>query len=89
MKHMKTIQIPAKTEKVVEKITCDLCGKEISDTQFKIDDVEICHESGSSYPEGGSGTRIAVDMCGDCFNGKLMPWLKSQGAEPRTEEWDW
>tara|TARA_Y100000310_G_C20654248_1_gene801176 strand:+ start:138 stop:416 length:279 start_codon:yes stop_codon:yes gene_type:complete len=41
----------------------------------------IGHESGEHYPEGGSGECMLVDLCPDCFRDKLVPWLKSQGAD--------
>ena len=30
---------------------------------------------------------VEVDMCSQCFETKLVPWLREQGAEPRTTEW--
>lgn len=89
MKHMKTVQVPATKKQVVEKVTCDLCGAEIKRTGYSAEEVEIKHRTGDNYPEGGIGDETSVDMCGKCFDEKLVPWLRSQGAEPRTEEWDW
>lgn len=90
MKHMKTVAVPATTREVVDFVTCDLCGAKI-DTRdnYEVNEVEVHHKTGSSYPEGGSGEDVSVDMCGKCFDEKLVPWLRSQGVEPRTEEWDW
>jgi len=89
MKHMKTVQVPATEKQIVEKVTCDLCGAEIKRESYSSEEVEIKHRTGDSYPEGGSGDETRVDMCGKCFDEKLVPWLRSQGAEPITEEWDW
>ena len=89
MKHMKTVSVPASTREIVEFVSCDLCGAKIKSKDFDVDEVEVRHKTGCSYPEGGSGEEVSVDMCGKCFDGKLVPWLRSQGVEPNTREWDW
>lgn len=89
MKHMKTVEVPATTRETVDFVTCDLCGEKIDVRGYDVDEVEVHHKTGSNYPEGGSGYETSVDMCGKCFDEKLVPWLRSQGAEPRTDEWDW
>lgn len=81
--------------------TCDICGRvgksgdkrewdagiyAINKTEIL---VKVFQEAGSSYPEGGSGTRYDIDLCPVCFVGKLVPWLISQGANIREEDWDW
>lgn len=88
MQHKITVKVPASTREVTTSVTCDLCGVEIKEENYEIDSVKLAYKSGSNYPEGGSGTEISVDMCGACFEGKLVPWLRSQGVEPRTEEWE-
>jgi len=78
---------------------CDLCGHEsrgqeweavglygMNDTEMAI---EIRQKEGTNYPEGGSGTKYEIDLCPTCFKDRLIPWLKSQGADIKTEEWDW
>ena len=89
MKHMKTVEVPATTRERVDFVTCDLCGAKIEDRPFEVNEVEVRHKTGSNYPEGGSGDEVSVDMCGKCFDQKLVPWLRSQGVEPSTREWDW
>ena len=87
---MKNVHIPASERSDVDFVTCDLCKEKIEDLRYGVDEVEVRHKTGESYPEyGGSGTNVSVDMCGKCFDEKLVPWLRSQGAEPLTEEWDW
>ena len=89
MKHTRLIDVPATTKTVVSRVTCDLCGKRVeTQDRYEIDEVTISHKTGSSYPEGGSGEIASVDMCSDCFNEKLVPWLKTQGAAIQTEDWD-
>ena len=51
--------------------------------------VEVRQRQGVSYPEGGSGTEIEVDLCPTCFKEKLVPWLRSQGATIEEKEWEW
>jgi hypothetical protein len=89
MKHMKTVEVPAETREVLDMTTCDLCGAVIKPGYGNAEEVEVKHRTGSSYTEGGSGVDVRVDMCGTCFDTKLVPWLRTQGADPKPEEWDW
>lgn len=97
MKIYKDKEIPARKEKILVKRACDLCGKggkhswdggvyEESNTTIK---VSVCHKQGYSYPEGGSGDGIDIDLCPSCFRNKLVPWLQEQGANIKYEEWDY
>lgn len=88
MKHYKTIEVPARTERNHVHTTCDLCGEKIASCVHEVDEVVIEHRTGEQYPAGGWGTTISVDMCGKCFDTKLTPWLCLQGASPRSEEWE-
>lgn len=85
--------------------TCDLCGKKADKDKgylstsswgaeiFEINETEIKmmvrQTKGSNYPEGGSGTEYEIDLCPDCFKNRLVPWLKSQGANIEEKEWEW
>ena len=94
MKIRKIQEIPAKTIEVITAVTCDLCGRKGRDgdwakSLFDVEDVEISYESGYRYPECGSTEVISYDICPDCFKNKLMPWLKSQGADPEIKDVDW
>ena len=95
----KSKKVTVEVEKTVfEECTCDLCGVvakhgnwessvyEIAETEIEI---EIRYKDGDEYPSGGSGTKYNVDICPDCFKTKLIPWLESQGATCKSEEWDW
>lgn len=89
MKIMKTVQVPASTRDVVDKVVCDLCKRNIpNEGSYEVNEVTVSHKTGSSYPEGGSGEKVRVDLCPSCFDEKLIPWLTSQGVEPTTEEWE-
>jgi hypothetical protein len=98
MKVFKTVDVPATTSQVCIKRQCDLCGVEsthedwnkglyeINETEIKI---TIKQTDGRSYPEGGSGTGYEIDLCPACFKGRLVPWLKSEGATIEETEWYW
>jgi len=88
MKHMKIVKVPETTKKIVDLITCDLCGKKIEERNYDISEVEVRHKKGKLYQDSGSGTETCFDLCCNCFDEKLVPWLRSQGAEPRIVEWD-
>ena len=86
-------------KKTVISRKCDLCPAkskseeweskgcyDVNETEIS---VEIRQKEGESYPEGGSGKKYEIDLCPKCFKTKLIPWLKSQGADIKQEEWDW
>ncbi len=92
MKHFKEIVRPAQpayTEQIEENVTCDFCKKDIKTSFYDINEVTIEHREGDSYPSGGTTTTTSVDMCGKCFKEKLIPWIKSQGAELQIKDNDW
>ncbi len=91
--------IPQSTIKQCVLKKCDLCGTEskrgsswnggyyeIAETRIY---TEVFCSVGDSYSDGGgNGTKHEVDICPKCFKDKLIPWLKSQGANINEEEWD-
>jgi len=89
MQHKKTVEAPATTREVVDFTTCDICGDRIREGTYEVSEIEVRHKTGTNYPEGGSGEETEFDICGKCFDEKLVPWLSSQNAEPRKTEWDW
>jgi len=90
MKHMKIVDIPATSKEVVEFVTCDICKEKIASCRsFAVEEIEVRHKTGTNYPGGGNGTEVSFDICCKCFDHKIIPFLVSQGAEPRTREWDW
>ena len=94
MKHTEKRAVE-RIETFVVKVTCDICHEEIRREHDSVGDgcsaeeVTVEHKTGHSYPEGGSGETVLVDICPKCFDERLVPWLQSQGAEPRKEEWSW
>ena len=100
MKHMKPVEIPARKEMRIEKVTCDLCGNDIKKYAFDLDeaelrmrvraiDISIRHNVGPCFPEGASITETSADICGECFTAKLVPWLESQGVVMQVREPDY
>jgi hypothetical protein len=89
MKHTKEVVVPEIVTQVTEYVTCDICSEKIVAAMYHPDDVRISRHNGESYPEGGWGTDVEFDICGKCFESRLVPWLAEQGASPREEEWEW
>jgi hypothetical protein len=94
MKHYKS-KVVTETKRFFEYVQCDICGRQANDDDnwngesYGVSETEIKYREGASYPEGGSGTEIRVDICPTCFLDKLVPWLKSQGVSIEKKEWDW
>ena len=90
MKHTEVVQVPATTRERTVRVECDICGGHVpTDGIYTVNENVVSRRSGESYPEGSSGTKVFVDLCDDCFEGKLIPWLRSQNANIQTEEWDY
>jgi hypothetical protein len=53
-----------------------------------LDDITVSRRKGSAFPEGGMGQSWVVDVCPQCWETKVLPWLKAQGANVEPEEWD-
>jgi hypothetical protein len=53
---------------------------------FDVDEITVARRVGAHYPEGGSDTTIAYDVCPMCWETKVAPWFAAQGATPHTKE---
>lgn len=94
MKKYKEIEIPAETRTVLDMMVCDLCGKSTKNRtwkegEFDIQEVDVSMCIGRAYPDNGQSETTTFDICPGCFRDKLIPWFKSQGADPRVEDADW
>ena len=95
MKIMKSVDVPARTVSVPWAMQCDICGKQSDQRESwkagdnEVSEITLTYRTGESWPEGGSGEEIEVDICPECFTTKLIPWLKEQGATLVTKEWIW
>lgn len=93
----KTLEVPATTRTIVEHTACDLCGFTTKNTNnwggkssYDVDETTIEMQQGNNYgADGGNIKTTEVDICPTCFEKKLIPWLRTQGAKPRVHESDW
>lgn len=67
--------------------TCDKCGEEIKTDYYDAFDFDFKLKTGFSYPEGGSGEKIILDLCKECAK-MLVSFLQDNGFKTRTEDWD-
>lgn len=76
-------------ETVTDKITCDLCGREIASNVGTIfaqpdsDRWEVSVERVAADPDGG-GEREAYDICNDCW-----PKIVTLVGKPPTAKQSW
>lgn len=99
MKHYEKV-----TKEVTELVstTCDLCGRpddrwghgiwqnEVAEGGHIISgDTTVEMSTSATFYECGASKSAEVDICPECFVGRLIPWLESQGAkvEITTTEW--
>lgn len=74
---------------VVFKVTCDICKEVIPpEKTYEVSEVEVKYRHGTSYPDGGFIEITEFDICPKCFKEKLVPMLKSLGAQPTEYESD-
>ena len=95
MKIEKEKKVPARTEAVLDHIVCDLCGAKSDHNgdwvrRPSVAEVTVEFKEGANYGSDGVDLKTTiVDICPECFKGKLLPWLESQGAKSRVEEDNW
>ncbi len=93
MKKYKTKHIEAHDEQVFGSVVCDLCGDE-SEHYWRQDDADAVDTTvrmiKGAYDEGVNpvGIEIEVDICPKCFEFRLLPWLRSQGAHVEWKGWE-
>jgi hypothetical protein len=88
--HYRTEDVPATTRQIETHTTCDICGATIKDGGWgDFDECTIERSKGSRYGSDGHREETSMDMCGECFETKLVPWLESQGVKMRTEDRDY
>lgn len=81
--------VPRKIIKKLLRCTCDVCGCEIKEGTFEIHETTVSRRVGNSYPGGGSSSTTSFDICGECWESKLVPYLNSLGAKEEITEDDW
>jgi len=89
VKHYKKIEYIEVREEL-DKITCDICGKEFFPETSKKDIVsynQVCmsHTKGFIYDAYGDyhdgRITLTLDICGACFRDRIKPFLKNIGVE--------
>jgi len=90
MRHYEDRIIPQRTEKHTVKVTCDICGNETGKTgQYEKNEVTVEHQEGTTYPEGSNIDITSFDICPECWETKLIPYLESLGAKKLTRNINW
>ena len=93
MRHYREVHRPARTTKVLDHIVCDVCGRKSAGDDWTKDHYDATRitvklTTGVSYPEGGFGEEWDIDICPECFVGKLVPWVEAVGFCTVTpKEW--
>jgi hypothetical protein len=66
----------------IVKITCDICGNEISNDRrsYYRDECTIMHEYGTEYSDGSDLLQFKPDICTSCFEKHIIPFLKDLGV---------
>lgn len=80
----------------IEAITiCDFCGARgnsgwlsvnWSEDAEVLDTTELSWTTGDNYSDCLDIVTKYVDMCGNCFRDKLLPWMLEQGVKPQIKE---
>lgn len=84
----RTIEV-TETRKIVTGEVCDMCGSEYwSRSGISVNEATVELRRGNSFIGGGFNIDVTtVDLCVPCFEGKLLPWLATQGVKPtKTNE---
>ena len=88
MKTYRTAIRPAVQVEVVDKVTCDLCGRVIPKPESCVyEDTSVRLVEHHDYPESQQGRIYEYDICPHCFKSRLMVWLHRNGAEPTIKEY--
>lgn len=86
---------------IVTHVICDLCGRETYRTtddlpesgnwvamSGEIHSITIVCKQGFVHDDNSEITYTIIDLCPDCFQNRLLPWLRGQGVVPTVMEND-
>jgi hypothetical protein len=78
------------TQTELDSHICDFCSKKIVESPgaYEVSTASVKMSIGINYPEDSYGETTSVDICVECFKGKLMPWAESQGAKFYKKDWN-
>ena len=75
-------------EAFLVETSCDLCKAiatrgcwDSSSRGTNEIEVTIKQKDGAAFSVSNSSAAVNLDLCPDCFENKLVPWLESQGAD--------
>lgn len=79
--------------RVLAGVTCDICGRKAtsddwSEESYGVDEIRIERRHGQQFPEGDFTVLSSFDLCPDCWENKLLPWMQEQGATPSDVDYD-
>lgn len=91
------------SQDIVESVTCDLCGQVFRNVQVLSGGIDwntytldsSVQQTGvwiglrDEYAERRDVDYYQYHICPKCFQEKLEPWLKEQGAQPTKETYVW
>lgn len=98
MKIKEKREVPARVEEVVVGLKCDLCEKTVKRDRwgfetYEINDVLVSikmhRKTGESFSDCGFQQEQEIDICPNCWDEVIMPFLKSKGVDPEIVEMDW
>lgn len=84
----------------VAEVRCDICyalGKALvhdlmadwGDGLPNTEESAIWSRCGYTDPDGGESTTTTADICNDCFEEHVVPFLESLGVKMRVKEIEW
>jgi hypothetical protein len=86
VKVIKEIEKTIEKHKEVDKVLCDFCGKQAYfPNGWENNMCSLIHLVGGCYPEGDCRERLEIDICNDCFEKEIVPFLESKGIAMEYE----
>ncbi|MFA1510002.1 hypothetical protein ACDN41_12300 [Priestia aryabhattai] len=85
---MKTYKEETKKVKAIDKHICDICSVDMKDEEWGDSETKIELKKGNVLIEGDVRLRYSVDICVDCFEGKIMPLIEEKFNVKFKEEWN-
>lgn len=99
---MRRIETTTETQerKYVAEVRCDICcalggasvydlATDWDDDLSSTDESAIWSRRGYTDPDGGESTTTTADICNDCFEEHVVPFLESLGVKMRVKEIEW
>lgn len=88
MRFKKFVPVHVEERVVSAGVTCDGCGKPISNDGWDQTEITLGAKIGESYGESDMRTAYDLDVCGPCFTEKVIPALAGVGLVFRVRSAD-